>query len=186
MAIFCFVFTAAATPRAAQQVNAPPACYHQELDAWAFLTGDWTVRVSARLAADGPWEESAASAQIQRDLHGCLFTERFNSTRRGQPFQALSLFAWNGNSQKLQQVFSDSEHGPLVFYEGEKTGAEIRVDLDWKLPDGRTVRLRRAYFDFKRDSFTVESRRSTDGGQRWDTTGRLPYRRTETLKRKPS
>ena len=117
----------------------PAPCYHKELDDWTFLEGKWTVHVSARLAANGPWEETEASAEIKRDLNGCLLSERFTGTRQGRPFQALSLFAWNDNSKTLQQVFSDSEHGPLVFYQGRKNGAEILVDLDWKLPDGRIV-----------------------------------------------
>lgn len=142
----------------------------------------WTVRTNTRLAANGPWEQTVASAQIKRDLNGCLLTERFTGTRQGRPFQALSMFAWNNNSQKLQQVFSDSEHGPLVFYEGVESGAEILVDLDWKLPDGRSVKLRRAYFNLAKDSFTLESRRSTDGGKTWDTTGRAEYRRDAATK----
>ena len=142
----------------------------------------WTVRTNTRLAANGPWEQTVASAQIKRDLNGCMLTARVTGTRQGRPFQALSMFAWNNNSQRLQQVFSDSEHGPLVFYEGVESGAEILVDLDWKLPDGRSVKLRRAYFNLAKDSFTLESRRSTDGGKTWDTTGRAEYRRDAATK----
>lgn len=177
--VFAWQATRASMP---MQQGQQAACYHKELDDWAFLEGDWTVRTNTRLSANGPWEQATASAQIKRDLQGCLLTERFNGTRQGRPFQALSLFAWNSNSQRLQQVFSDSEHGPLVFYEGAKNHAEILVDLDWKLPDGRSVKLRRAYFNFTKDSFTLESRRSTDCGKTWDTTGRAEYQRNTAAK----
>ncbi|MGE0130530.1 MAG: DUF1579 family protein [Blastocatellales bacterium] len=170
------------TPQKPDQSDRRPPCYHKDLDDWAFLEGDWTVRIKARLAAGGPWEETEASAQIKRELSGCLLAERFTGTRRGQPLHAHSLFAWNDNSKKLQQVFSDSGHGPLIFYEGVKVGQEILLDVDWNRPDGPSVRLRRAYFNLKPDSFTVESRRSPDGGKSWDTTGRMDYRRKSSNK----
>jgi len=157
-----------------------PSCYHKELDDWAFLAGDWTVRTKTRLSANGPWEESVANAQIKRDMNGCLLAENFAGTRQGKAFLSRSLFAWNDNTKKLQQVFSDSEHGPLIFYEGVKSGPEILVDLDWKRPDGQIIRLRRAYFDLTKDSFKSESRRSLDGGKTWDTTGKADYSRRQT------
>lgn len=167
----------ALSPRNIAQQNPPPACYHTELDDWAFLEGEWQVRASTRLSAQGPWENTEARAEIKRELRGCLLVERYSGTRQGHPFQAHSLFAWNGNSKKLQQVFGDSEHGMLITYEGVRDGAEIRLETEVQLPDGRRLRLRRVYSKLTKDSFTWESQRSADDGKTWDTSERAAYRR---------
>lgn len=159
--------------QAAPQNTAP--CYHKEREAIDFLIGDWKVDANVRLA-DGTWEHSSATSQIKPDLSGCLLSERFEGTRAGHTFTALALMAFNNTSKKLQRAWSDSEHGLLVTYEGNRTGNEIILETDILL-DGKTVKLRNAYLDISGSSFNLESGRSTDGGKSWITVTRLRYTR---------
>jgi hypothetical protein len=156
------------------QENIAP-CYHKERDALDFLIGDWNVEANVRLA-DGTWEHSSASSQIKPDLSGCLLSERFTGTRAGHIFSALALMAFNNTNKTLQRLWSDSEHGLLVMYEGNRSGDEIIMETEILL-DGKTVKLRNAYLAISARSFSLESGRSTDGGKSWITVTRLRYTR---------
>jgi hypothetical protein len=161
-----------ATPT--RQENVAP-CFHKEREAIDFLLGDWNVDANVRLA-EGTWEHSSATSQIKPDLSGCLLSERFTGTRAGHAFTALALMAFNNTSKKLQRVWSDSEHGLLITYEGNRTGNELIMETEILL-DGKSVKLRNAYLEISRDSFNLESRRSTDDGKTWITVTRLRYTR---------
>jgi hypothetical protein len=157
-----------------RQQNIAP-CFHKEREALDFLIGDWKVDANVRLA-DGTWEQSPATSQIKPDLSGCLLSERFAGTRAGHAFTALALMAFNNTSKKLQRVWSDSEHGLLIMYEGNRSGNEIILETEILL-DGRSVKLRNAYLEISESSFSLESGRSTDGGKTWITVTRLRYKR---------
>jgi hypothetical protein len=157
--------------------NSPDApCHHQELEEFAFLEGVWEVKLNNRLG-DGKWEESTATSQIKRDLSGCVLMERLLGSRENRPFHVLSLFAFDNNSKRLQYLLSDSEHGLLALYQGRKTGNEILLDLEFVSDDGRKVTVRRAYSEIKKDSFSLESKHSRDGGKSWLTVMRARYAR---------
>ena len=159
---------------ALHQQNIAP-CYHKEREAIDFLLGDWNVDANVRLA-DGTWEHSSATSQIKADLSGCLLSERFTGTRAGHAFTALSLMAFNNASKKLQRVWSDSEHGLLITYEGNRSGNRIILETEILL-DGKRVKLRNAYLEISETSFSLESGRSTDDGKTWITVTRLQYKR---------
>ena len=160
-------------PEAFTQNTVP--CYHKEREAIDFLVGDWNVDAKVRLA-DGKWEQSSASSQIKPDLSGCLLSERFTGSRAGHTFNALALMAFNNTSKRLQRLWSDSEHGLLVMYEGNRTGNEITLETEILL-DGKIVKLRNQYLGISENSFSLESGRSTDGGKTWITVTKLEYRR---------
>ena len=152
-----------------------PHCYHKEREALDFLIGDWNVEANVRLA-DGTWEKSSATSQIKPDLTGCLLSERFAGTRAGHAFTALALMAFNNTSKKLQRMWSDSEHGLLITYEGNRSENEIILETEILL-DGKSVKLRNAYLEISESSFRLESGRSTDGGKTWITVTKLRYKR---------
>src|SRR5262249_40821397 len=158
----------------AGQENVSP-CFHKEREAIDFMIGDWNVDANVRLE-DGTWEHTSATSQIKPDLSGCLLSERFAGTRAGHMFTALALMAFNNTSKKLQRLWSDSEHGLLVTYEGNRTGNELIMETEI-LIEGKSVKLRNAYLQISETSFSIESGRSTDGGKTWITVTRLRYTR---------
>ena len=163
-------------PSTTQQNNLDAPCHHQEFEEFAFLEGDWEVKLNNRFG-DGKWEETTATSQIKRDLSGCILIERLLGSRENRPFQVLSLFAFDNNSKRLQYLLSDSEHGLLALYQGRKTGSEILLDLEFVREDGSKVTVRRAYSEIKKDSFSLESKHSRDGGKSWLTVMRARYGR---------
>src|SRR5262249_55974904 len=125
--------------RSSGQQNESP-CHHKELGNIDFLIGDWTVEVNVRLAT-GEWEHSPAVSKISPDLSNCLLSERFTGSRAGHPFAALSIMGFNSVTGKLQRMWSDSEHGLLITYEGNRNGNELSLETDILL-DGKKVKLR--------------------------------------------
>ncbi|HEV7643203.1 MAG TPA: DUF1579 family protein [Pyrinomonadaceae bacterium] len=150
-------------------------CYHQEFEALRFLEGNWEVESNTK-SGDGKWEKTKAVSQIGPELSGCLLKEQFSGSRSGRPFNILALIAYNGTSKKMQRAWSDSEHGLLILYDGEKTGDQMILTTAIDL-DGKKVLLRIAYTEIKNDSFKVESGRSHDEGKTWITTSTLLYKR---------
>jgi len=172
-----------AAPGRAQDQHANPGlqadalpCYHRELEGLAFLEGDWAVTLSTRLA-DGKWEDTTATSQIKRDLGGCLLVERFAGTRQTRPFQVLSLFAFDIHSKLFQQTLTDSEHGLLALYQGQKSQSEVTFELELIRDDGSKWTVRRVYSAVTRNSFTVENKHSQDGGKTWAVVVKARYSR---------
>jgi uncharacterized protein DUF1579 len=155
--------------------NRPP-CYHNDFAEFAFLQGDWDVKLNSRLG-DGRWEETVAASQIKPDLAGCLLTERLVGSREGRPFHVLSLFAFDNNSKRLQCVLSDSDHGLLALFQGRKLASEIVLDMELTRDDGSKVTIRRAYSEITKDSFTLESKHSRDNRTTWLTVMKARYSR---------
>jgi len=58
-------------------------------------------------------------------------------------------------------------------------GGEILLDLDLIHADGTKTTVRRAYFDITNDSFTLENRRSEDGGKTWLIVTKARYSRKQ-------
>jgi len=151
-------------------------CYHKEFDDFAFLEGDWEVKLNSRFG-DGQWEESKATSQIKRDLSGCILMERLIGLRQGRPFHVLSIFAFDNNSKRLQYLLSDSEHGLLALYQGRKFRDELVLNQECVRDDGTKVTIRRAYSEISNDSFTLESKHSRDAGKTWLTVMKARYGR---------
>lgn len=171
--IFTFMPVKPATRSSGQQKM--PPCYHKELGDIDFLIGDWTIEANVRLA-DGKWEQSSAVSKISPDLSGCLLNERFTGTRADHTFSALAIMGFNSVTGKLQRMWSDSEHGLLIIYEGNRKGNEMSLDTEVLL-DGKKVKLRNSYLEIAKDSFRLESARSVDDGKTWITVMKLEYKR---------
>ena len=103
-------------------------------------------------------------------------SERFTGTRAGHPFSAIAMMGFNSTSGKLQRMWSDSEHGLLIIYEGKRNGDEMILETEVSL-DGRKVKLRNSYLALTSNSFRLESARSVDDGKTWITVTKLQYRR---------
>lgn len=182
-ALVFILATSAAAPLAAQE--APP-CEQAAFAHLRPLAGSWTVQARTRLSRDAKdWEEGAAQSRIEPLMRDCVLLERYEGTRRGRPFEALRLFAAKAEAPRVQVAVSDSEHGPLYLYEGNAAAGEATFYTTVTTPAG-PVRLRLRYSEIRPDSFVVESQRSVDEGETWDTTGRAKYRRRPTEAQQPA
>lgn len=174
-ALLLIMLTPAAVPLAAQ--GGPPPCEQPAFAHLRPLAGTWTVQARTRLSRDAKdWEESAGQARIELLMRDCALLERYESTRRGRPYEGLRLFAVKAEGQRVQMVITDSEHGPLFLYEGEAAAGELNFYTSVTTPAG-PVRLRLRYSEIGPDRFVAESQRSVDEGKTWDTTSRSEYRR---------
>ena len=76
-------------------------------------------------------------------------------------------------------MFSDSEHGVLVVFEGAHEKETVDFCKDLQFTDGTIVKLRVVYTIVSGDEFTIESMRMAQGMTAWDTTGRMRYMRVK-------
>lgn len=144
-----------------------------------FLVGNWSVEVESRLSMQGPWEQSKAYSVIQPVLKSTLLEEEFTGSRQDRPFLIKTLFGINNINNKYQRMFSDSEHGVLVVFEGAHEKETVDFYKDLQFTDGTIVKLRVVYTIISGDEFTIESMRMAQGMTAWDTTGRMRYLRVK-------
>lgn len=178
LALVLFVLLAADIAHAQEAAFVP--CRQPELEALSFLVGAWDVDAEVRLSREGPWETSTGTAEISRDVGGCVFVENFTGTRQGRALEARAILAWHPDRAVVQRLFVDSDHGLLLITEGEGVsgGKDLEVFADVETRMG-PVRLRTAYREISANGFVVESARSIDGGATWDVTSRLRYTRKD-------
>jgi hypothetical protein len=174
LATCIFIAVPSQTLTAASNLQNVSPCFHKELKNFDFLVGDWVVESDMR-SGDGSWEKSSATSQIKRDLSGCWLSERFSGSRGGHAFSALGIMGFNSVSGKLQRVWSDSEHGILILYEGNRSANDLILETEILL-NGKRVKLRNVYLEITRDSFRLESGRSHDDGKSWITVSKLQYK----------
>ena len=168
-----FLVTASALVRqpAAAQVS---TCPSPAIAALAGTRGEWDVTWRDRLAP-GRYDTTQARATIEPAAGGCGLLERFEGTREGRPFAALSLIG-PAAGDSLQRIWQDSGHGVLLVFAGSSRTSPAR--FEWRRDLGeRVLRLRYTYLALAPDSFTTQTELSPDGGKTWAVVAHLVYRR---------
>ena len=146
---------------ASGQVPQASVCPPQALASLAITRGDWRVTWLDRVAPER-YVTSQARATIESVTGGCGLLERFEGTRWGRRFHALSLIAAAG-ADSLQRAWQDSEHGELLLFEADTQVHPLRVEWSRNLGD-RILRLRLTYRVLTGDVVTTETELSPDGG----------------------
>ena len=150
-----------------------------EIKVLDFLVGNWEVQADARLSRNGPWKSFIGNSEITQVLDSTMLEENFRSMNDDKPFYSKTLFAVNHTRHQLQRVFADSDHGPLVEFEGNKNNDAIIFDRTWQYENGTTVKLRTIYHNISKDDFNIESMRMPRDKMTWDTTGKMKYIRKQ-------
>lgn len=168
-----FLVTASALVRQPAAAQASP-CPAPAIAALAATRGEWDVTWRDRLAP-GRYDTTRARATIEPTAGGCGLLERFEGTREGRRFAALSLIG-PAEGDSVQRIWQDSEHGVLLVFGGSSGTSAPR--FQWRRNMGeRVLRLRHAYLALAPDSFTTQTELSTDDGRTWEVVAHLAYRR---------
>lgn len=156
------------------QEAAGSGCPTSALQPLLVTRGDWLVTWVDRVSPER-YVTSQARATIEPSAHGCGLLERFEGTREGRPFAALSVVAPAGNDS-LERVWQDSDHGALLLFRAAAQAQPLRFERSRDLGQ-RILRLRHSYRSLARDRFTTETELSPDGGETWQLVARFEYRR---------
>jgi hypothetical protein len=143
-----------------------------------FLVGEWTIEAHRRLAKNGPWDISKATATFQKVVGESVFEEHQVGTKDGKSLEVRTWLANDNRTKLYQRVSVDSDHGVLSLFQGDLKHDTLSLSTQLQLPD-LTVFLRHRYIFVSKDKFVFESARSTDAGQTWDMTSRLTYNRVK-------
>jgi hypothetical protein len=159
-------------PDALAAPESPPLpCVHPELRQLEFLRGTWKV-TGTWLGPDQKLDPVLGESEFSSELGGCLVTERFRGTMKGDPFATLTLFAWGAGQKRFQMVHSDSLHGSLLVFSG--SGAEDGLAFAAQVRLSRTITLRQEY---RRSgpTFVVERKRRFEDSGAWTTVWKATY-----------
>ncbi len=168
-----FLVTASALVRQPAPAQAPP-CPAPAIAALAGTRGQWNVTWRDRVAPRR-YDTTRARATIEPTAGGCGLLERFEGTREGRPFAALSLIG-PAAGDSLQRIWQDSGHGVLLVFGGSSGTSPPR--FEWRRDIGeRVLRLRHTYLALAPDSFTTQTELSPDDGRTWDVVANMVYRR---------
>jgi hypothetical protein len=156
---------------AAPQVQAPLPCVHPEMRPLEFLRGAWNV-TGSWLGPSGAMDPVVGRSEFSSELGGCLMAERFKGTMKGEPFESLTLFAYDPAGKRHELVHSDSLHGSLVTFTGSAVPDGFAFEAEIHLR--RTITLRQEY---RRSGQTVvvERKRRFDGSDAWTTVWKAIY-----------
>lgn len=158
----------------AQQPQSAVTCARPEFQLFLPLVGHWKVKWKNRIAP-GKYEDTTGTARLDRDPIGCLLVEHFFGTVNGRQFTALIMLNF-GNSEGLQRISLDSEHGQFLQFTGVRNGDPVRFEWQ-RVNDTRRLVLRHEYREIKADSFNTGTYLSTDGGKTWDMVQQANYQR---------
>ena len=151
-----------------------PACEAPAVAPLLATRGEWDVHWRDRVAPNR-YTTTRARATIEATARGCGLLERFEGSREGRPFAAVTLVGPAGEDS-LERVWQDSEHGALLVFQASARSSPLR--FDWSRDMGeRVLRLRFTYLAVAADSFTTETELSPDGGRTWQQVSRAEYRR---------
>lgn len=156
------------------QTSSPPLCAASLPSALQATRGTWWVSWLDR-SSPGRYVTSQAEAVIEPSAGGCGLLERFEGTRDGRPFSAVTLLAPAGHDS-LQRIWQDSEHGELLLFRASADSRPLHFEWHRDLGD-RVLRLRLTYRVLRHDAFSTETELSPDGGRTWELVGRSEYRR---------
>lgn len=135
--------------------------------------GTWEVTWRDRVTPDR-YDTTLARATIEPTAGGCGQLERFEGTRDGRAFSALTLIG-PSPGDSLRRIWQDSGHGVLLAFGAPAAARPLRFEWSRDLGD-RTMRLRHTYLSVAPDSFVTETELSPDG-RRWEVVSQLVYRR---------
>ncbi len=138
-----------------------------------FWVGEWELSWT-----DQQGNAGAGINTIEKILDGVVIQENFEAAEgRLEGYKGRSMSVYNPQQQSWHQAWVDNQGGYIdlkgsidgnkrIFQTGERT-----------LPNGSTIISRMVFYDIKQDSFTWDWESSQDGGETWNLSWRIFYKR---------
>lgn len=185
LAVFAVVVTIAVPQPLASQENAQPpageatACAGPESHRFDFWAGIWSVESRMR-NADGDWVETEATWRAEEILGGCAFIDFARGDFGGGPMRGMGSRYYEPRSGTWYITWlSTRAPGRLQVWEGgfedDGTASFLR---EISTPEG-TVLSRIRWWDLRDDFAEWEHAVSRDGGETWQPTWRMTFRRDD-------
>lgn len=137
-----------------------------------FWVGKWEVT----------WQENNGGTgrgtnEIYKILDGTALEENFivlEGTNIG--YKGRSISSYNEKNNAWKQVWVDN-NGGYIELTGDIDGEDRIFKTKPVEQDGVTATYKMVFYDIKEDSFVWDWKKSTDGGQTWELSWRIHYRR---------
>jgi hypothetical protein len=133
-----------------------------------FWVGEWDLTWKN---ADG--SIGKGTNRIEKTLDGKVIQENFRDVKG---FKGTSLSVFNPQKFTWHQAWADNGGGYFNFI-GDIDGEKRIFKTQPRESNGKTVILRMVFYDIKPESLTWDWERSDDGGQTWNLSWRINYKR---------
>lgn len=167
----------AASPAAAQEGQAMPEMGRPaQMDAIAFMQGDWNVKMEMRMGPDAPWTEAAGTATSEAILDGCVQHMNVHiEDMMGMPMNGIDNTTYNRETKRYESVWVDSMTGKFTVMSGNFVGdALVMTGRDQMMGMEYGVRTTSTKKSDKEVVWTMEN--SMDGDS-WFLGMRMTYTR---------
>lgn len=127
---------------------------------------------------DLTWPDNGRGTnEIRRILDGRIIQENFSSipTDGSQPFQGMSVSAYDAANAQWRQTWVDNQGGYLDFV-GSFADGKMILSRDAIL-EGKPVKQRMVWQNIQADSLDWAWERSEDDGRSWQTLWPIHYKR---------
>ncbi len=149
----------------------PPQPSEEDLSKLDFWVGKW----------DLSWEGGKGTNLIEKKLNGRVIQENFEATEGNfKGYLGTSISTFNPQDGKWHQAWADSQGGYIDLV-GEMDGDTriFKMTSPRTRQDGKESISRMRFYNITDDSFTWDWEASIDGGETWNLSWRINYKRAE-------
>ncbi|WP_436515397.1 hypothetical protein [Ekhidna sp. To15] len=149
----------------------PPQPSKKDLAKMDFWVGKW----------DLTWEGGKGTNLIEKKLNGRVIQENFEAKEGNfKGYLGTSISTFNPQDGKWHQAWADSQGGYIDLIGIMDGDTRIfQMTSPRKRPDGTESISRMRFYDITEDSFSWDWEASTDGGENWQLSWRINYKRAE-------
>ncbi|MEP1035032.1 hypothetical protein [Ekhidna sp.] len=147
----------------------PPKPSEEDLSKLDFWVGKW----------DLTWEGGKGTNLIEKKLNERVIQENFEATEGNfKGYLGTSISTFNPQDGKWHQAWADSQGGYIDLIGIMDGDTRIfQLTRPRKLPDGSESISRMRFYNITENSFVWDWEASTDGGENWQLSWRINYKR---------
>ena len=159
------------------QAEMPPMGKPAEMDALAWLQGEWDVAMEFKMdPMSEEWTQGTASAVTKPVLNGCANRMDFTGEIMGMPFHGIDHTTWNREYQRYESVWIDDMGAKMSVMHGQLVDGVMTMEGPDKMM-GQEVINRFTSKKKSNDEVDWVMEMSTDGGKTWTDHMRMTYTR---------
>ena len=143
----------------------------EDLSKLDFWVGKWELT----------WQGGKGTNLIEKKLNGRVIQENFEATEGNfKGYLGTSISTFSPQDGKWHQAWADSNGGYIDLVGIMEGDTRIfQMTRPRTLPNGSTSISRMRFYNITEDSFDWDWEASTDGGENWQLSWRINYKRAE-------
>lgn len=178
LALLMFAVPALADHHEGAEAPAMPAMGKPaEMDALAFMHGEWNVAMEFKMTPDATeWMTTSGTVKVTPMLNGCVNHTEFSAMLMGMPFNGFDNTTYNREYGRYESVWVDDMSAKMSVMRGNFEGDKLVMTGEDKM-EGLEFLSRAVSEKRSNDEVFWSMAMSTDGGETWFENMRMTYTR---------